>query len=88
MFNYLGFFVIIYLIIMAFLYALIKRSGVPFTIPGDIYIHKGDTKIYIPLATAFLISIVIFIISFRFIPKGKTNINDLINNTTTVNDEF
>lgn len=61
-------FVLIYFIVMVLLYALIYKAGVPFLLPGDIYIHKGQRRIYIPLGTTLIITLVLFLILLYFLP--------------------
>lgn len=61
-------FFLLYIISVAFIYALQKKAGVPFLIPGDLYFHKGARKIYIPLGSSLILTIILFLILRRFIP--------------------
>ena len=55
-------FLIIYFICMGFIYALQSRRSIPVMVPGDIYISKGQKKIYIPLGLTFILTLIIFLI--------------------------
>jgi hypothetical protein len=66
----IGFFALIYFTVMAFVYALSRKAGVPLVLPGDVYISNGTNKVYIPLGTTFIITLILFLIFYRFIPKG------------------
>jgi len=64
--NALEFFFLLYFIVAAFIYAIQRRGAIPFTLPGDIYIHIGQKKIYIPLGSSLIITIILFLILNRF----------------------
>lgn len=55
-------FLSLYLIVIAFIYALQRRSGAPVIIPGDIFIQKGERQIYIPLGSSFVLTLIFFLI--------------------------
>lgn len=55
-------FLILYFIAVAFIYALQRQSGTPVIIPGDIYIQNGARRIYIPLGSSFVLTLVLFLI--------------------------
>jgi len=38
----------------------------PGKLPGDIYIDKGNFKVYIPIATSILVSIILSLLFFLF----------------------
>ncbi|OGM23645.1 hypothetical protein A2865_00160 [Candidatus Woesebacteria bacterium RIFCSPHIGHO2_01_FULL_39_17] len=62
----LEFFFVLYFICTAFIYAIQRRGAIPFTLPGDIYIHIGQKRIYIPLGSSLIASIILFLILNRF----------------------
>ena len=55
-------FLTIYFICMGFIYALQSRRSIPVVIPGDIFISKGQKKIYIPLGLTLVLTLIIFLI--------------------------
>lgn len=56
----------IYIIVIALIYALMRKSGVPKLVPGDIYINKAGRQIYIPVGASFILTTIIFIILYSF----------------------
>jgi len=52
----------IYLIAWALVFALQRKSGVPFVIPGDIYIHIGQKRIYLPISSSLVLTIILFLV--------------------------
>lgn len=61
-------FVLFYVLSVAFIYALNRRfAKPPIVIPGDIYISKAAKKIYIPLGSSLILTIILFLILRRFI---------------------
>lgn len=77
--NYIVLFVVIYFCVMVLVYVYTRKTGVPFMLPGDIYIHKGTNRIYIPIGTSLIISAIIFLIAFRFLPHKANVVNTLLN---------
>jgi len=65
--NLLQLFLTLYLISVAFIYAFQRKAGTPFTLPGDIYIHMGTKRIYIPLGSSLIATIILFLLTFRFV---------------------
>lgn len=55
-------FLTLYFISVAFIYALQSRRFSPIIVPGDIYIVKGQKRVYIPLGLSFIMTLVIFLI--------------------------
>ncbi|MBN1969281.1 MAG: DUF2905 family protein [Candidatus Delongbacteria bacterium] len=55
-------FAILYFIIMGFIYALQRNRAQPIVIPGDIYIHKNQKYIYIPLGLTFVLTLIFFLV--------------------------
>ena len=53
---------IIYFVSLGFIYAFAAKTGPPFVLPGDIYIHKAAKRIYIPLGSAAILTVVIYLI--------------------------
>ena len=64
--NAIEFFLILYFISAAFIYALQHKGNIPFTIPGDIYIHIGTKRIYLPLASSLVLALLLFLLLNRF----------------------
>lgn len=59
------FFLII--ISFAFFYYYNSKGGIPFLIPGDIYINKAGSRIYIPLGSSVILALLLFIILKIFV---------------------
>ena len=57
----------IYTVVVALLYALMRNSGIPKLVPGDIYIQKAGRKIYIPIGASFIATSLIFAFLFKYI---------------------
>lgn len=55
-------FVVLFFIVIAFLYALINKVGVPFLLPGDVYRNYGGRKLYFPLGTGLILTTLIFLL--------------------------
>lgn len=55
-------FFILYIIVIAGIYALTRGGKTPVVIPGDYYKRMGPRTVYIPLATSLLVTIILFII--------------------------
>lgn len=55
-------FLLIYVVAIGFMYYFAGRAGIPPTIPGDILILKAGRKIYIPIASSLVITILLFIL--------------------------
>ena len=53
-------------VIIIIIGVLIQSKGLPFLgkLPGDIIYEKGNTKIYIPITTSILISLLLYILLF------------------------
>lgn len=60
-------FFLLYVIVVAIIFALARKTGPPFLLPGDIYISKG-TRIYIPLGASLILTIILFLILYSFLP--------------------
>ena len=57
-------FLLLYLVVVSLLYVYATKGGgeVPWLLPGDFYIHKGTKRIYIPLGSSLIITIILFLI--------------------------
>ena len=55
-------FLLCFIIAVAFIYGLRIKGKSQLLIPGDIYIEKQGIHIYIPVSSALLIAIILFII--------------------------
>lgn len=55
-------FLLLWIVSIGLIYALMKKSGVPFLLPGDYLIIKASRRIYIPLGTSLIVTIVLFIL--------------------------
>lgn len=53
---------VFYFISFAFMYYLSYKYRLPVTIPGDVFIKKGPRTIYIPIASALLLAILLFVV--------------------------
>ena len=62
-------FLLIYIVIIGLLYMFASKGGVPWMLPGDIYIAKGTRNIYIPLGTSLIITVLIFLILNHLKPR-------------------
>ncbi|OGM20068.1 hypothetical protein A2863_01975 [Candidatus Woesebacteria bacterium RIFCSPHIGHO2_01_FULL_38_9b] len=60
--NLIKLFFTLYFISWAMIFALQRKSGVPFTIPGDIYIHIAQKKIYLPISSSLVLTIILFLL--------------------------
>lgn len=60
-------FFLLYIVVVAIIFALARKTGPPFLLPGDIYISKG-TRIYIPLGASFIVTIILFAILWWALP--------------------
>ena len=58
------------LIVAGILVQFAPKLPLPGRLPGDIVVDKGNFKLYFPIATSILVSIVISLILF-FINKAK-----------------
>lgn len=54
----------IYIVVIGLIYALMRNSGIPKLVPGDIYINKAGKQIYIPLGASLIITTIIFLILY------------------------
>ncbi|OGM27631.1 hypothetical protein A2962_04840 [Candidatus Woesebacteria bacterium RIFCSPLOWO2_01_FULL_39_61] len=61
-------FFFLYVVVVALLYALGRRTGPPFLLPGDIYISKGS-RIYIPLGASLIVTVLLFLVLYALIPR-------------------
>jgi hypothetical protein len=69
----MGKFLIITGIIMVIAGVVIHFSGklpIPWKLPGDIVIDRGNYKVYFPIATSILLSVLISLVLF-FISRAK-----------------
>ena len=57
---------LIYVVVVALLYGLMRNTGIPKLVPGDIYIKKAGRQIYIPLGASFIITSIIFAILYSW----------------------
>jgi hypothetical protein len=55
-------FLLLWVVSIGLVYALMKRGGVPFLLPGDYLIIKASRRIYIPLGTSLILTILLFVI--------------------------
>jgi hypothetical protein len=55
-------FLLLWIVSIGLVYALMRRVGVPFLLPGDYLIIKASRRIYIPLGTSLIITIVLFVL--------------------------
>ena len=55
-------FFLLYIVVIAIIYALAKHSGPPFLLPGDIYISKGLNRVYIPIGFSLIVTIIAYTI--------------------------
>lgn len=62
-------FLLIYIIIIGLLYLYASKGGIPWTLPGDLLIVKGQRTIYIPLGTSLIITVLLFLILNRIKPR-------------------
>jgi len=58
------------LVILGVLLHLLPRLPLPGKLPGDIVIEKGNFKMYLPITTSILLSIILTVILY-FIQKGR-----------------
>lgn len=65
--KYVRVYFLIYVVVIALLYGLMRQTGVPKLVPGDIYINKAGKQIYIPLGASFIITSLIFALLFSAI---------------------
>jgi hypothetical protein len=54
-------FLLLWLVCIGIIYALM-RNGVPFLLPGDYLIIKASRRIYIPLGTSLVFTVVLFVL--------------------------
>jgi len=65
--TYIKLFFILYFISAVFLFILKRRGKPPMLIPGDLYRRVGNIKIYIPLASSLVITLILFALLNKYI---------------------
>jgi hypothetical protein len=55
-------FALLYLISLAFSYYIAGKAKLPKLLPGDLFITKGNNKVYIPFGSALIISFLLFLL--------------------------
>jgi len=58
------------LVILGLMLHFLPRLPFPGKLPGDIVIEKGNFKMYLPITTSILLSIILTLILY-FIQKGR-----------------
>lgn len=54
-------FLLLWVVSIGLVYALMRR-GVPFLLPGDYLIIKASRRIYIPMGTSLIVTVVLFVL--------------------------
>jgi hypothetical protein len=65
--------ILLYILSMGIMYFLSARHGKPIVLPGDILIRKGPRNVYIPIGSAFYVTILLFILFTYFSSKLLPN---------------
>ncbi|OGM61390.1 hypothetical protein A2955_00320 [Candidatus Woesebacteria bacterium RIFCSPLOWO2_01_FULL_37_19] len=60
-------FFLLYVVVVAIIYSMARRTGPPWMLPGDFYRVHGPNRIYLPFGTSLIINIILFIILYSFI---------------------
>ena len=60
-------FFLLYIVSVATMYFLFSRGGRAPMLPGDFYISKGPKRIYIPVGSSLIITIILFILFKLFV---------------------
>ena len=55
-------FLLLWVVCIGLVYGLMKKGGVPFLLPGDYLIMKAGRRIYIPLGTSLILTVLLFVL--------------------------
>jgi hypothetical protein len=64
---YIRSFLLIYLIVVALIFGLLKNAAKAKIVPGDIFIQKAGRTIYIPLGSSLIVTALVFAIMVKYI---------------------
>lgn len=60
--NAIKAFLMLYVIALALVYSFAGKSANPLIVPGDIYIVKAGKRLYIPISSSLIITIILFLL--------------------------
>lgn len=64
---YIRSFLLIYFVVVALIFGLLRNSAKAKLVPGDIFIQKAGRTIYIPLGSSLLITALAFAVLVKYL---------------------
>jgi len=64
---YIRTFLLIYFIVVALIFGLLRNAAKARLVPGDIFISKAGRTIYIPLGSSLIVTTLIFAYMLRYL---------------------